>query len=134
MTRALPPYARLLGIEAAPEDHPADLMVPFGMKVLGRPGFMHGGAIAGLLEMGAVAALDKAIADLPVPPRIKPINMTVDFMRGGREATTYSLGTVGRLGKRVANVDVVAWQDDETRLIARAHINFLIVSEKSEKP
>lgn len=124
--RALPPYADLLGIVAAPIGSDAPLAMPFATDVLGRPGFLHGGAIAGLLEIGAVVALDAALADRDPIPRIKPINMTVDFMRGGREATTYVRGGVSRLGTRIANIDVVAWQDDEARPIARAHINFLI--------
>lgn len=129
--RPLPPYAELLGVTFAPADSRATLIMPFGGQVLGRPGFLHGGAIAGLLELAAVAALDAGIAGLTPIPRIKPINMTIDFMRGGREATTYARGTVGRLGQRIANIDVVAWQDDEDRLIACAHINFLLASETS---
>jgi len=128
-TRSLPPYARLLGIVAAPADGGATLAMPFGDATLGRPGFLHGGAIAGLLEMAGVAALDAEIAAGGRTVRIKPINMTVDFMRGGREATSYALGTVERLGKRVANVDVVAWQDSRAKPIARAHLNFLIVDD-----
>lgn len=124
----MPPYAELLGVATAPSESRATLMMPFSGQVLGRPGFLHGGAIAGLLELAAVASLDAAIAELTLPPRIKPINMTIDFMRGGREATTFARGSVGRLGQRIANIDVVAWQDDEDRLIARAHINFLLVA------
>ncbi|TXC73808.1 PaaI family thioesterase [Sphingorhabdus soli] len=129
--RKLPPYADLLGVTLAPADSRATLMMPFGGQVLGRPGFLHGGAIAGLLELAAFASLELAIADLDPQPRIKPINMTIDFMRGGREAMTYARGTVGRLGQRIANIDVVAWQDDEDRLIARAHINFLLAGSAS---
>jgi len=50
----------------------------------------------------------------------------VDFMRGGREKPTRAQGTITRLGNRVANVEATAWQDDRTRPIAAARMNYLI--------
>jgi acyl-coenzyme A thioesterase PaaI-like protein len=58
---------------------------------------------------------------------IKPINLTVDYMRGGRDKPTRARGTVTRLGTRVANVEAVAWQDEPDRPIAAARMNYLIV-------
>ena len=37
------------------------IAMPFADKVQGRPGFLHGGAISGLLEMAAVAAIHRAL-------------------------------------------------------------------------
>lgn len=121
----LPPYATLLGLAISPED-PRVLVMPFGDHVLGRPEFLHGGAISGLMEMAAIVALRHALAD-EGGGRIKPINVTVDFMRGGRDKPTYARGMVTRLGKRVANVETSAWQDDPTKPIAAARMNYLIV-------
>ncbi len=59
--------------------------------------------------------------------RIKPVNVTVDFMRGGRDHPTRALGSVTRLGGRVANVEAVAWQEDRGRPIASARMNYLLV-------
>ncbi|MBB4618043.1 PaaI family thioesterase [Sphingomonas abaci] len=121
-----PPYAALLGIAIEAEgDGPPVLLLPFGEPVLGRPGFVHGGAIAGLLEMAAIAALDQAL-QAEGGGRIKPITVTVDYMRGGRERPTRGVGTVTRLGTRIANVEAVAWQDDRARPIAAARLNYLI--------
>jgi uncharacterized protein (TIGR00369 family) len=126
---ALPPYARLLGLEEEPQaDGPPLLVMPFADPVLGRPGFLHGGAITGLLEMAAIVALRHALAD-EGGGRIKPVNVTVDFMRGGRDKPTRAAGVVERLGTRVANVDATAWQDDRAKPIARARMNFLIVRD-----
>lgn len=128
----LPPYARLLGLEVAPGDDPTLLMMPFGDQVLGRPGFLHGGAIGGLLEMAAIVALWKAIDDErgeEPQARIKPINVTIDYMRGGRDKTTFARATVTRLGTRVANVEASAWQDDPSKPISAARMNYLIVRE-----
>ncbi len=123
----LPPYAAVLGLELEhAEDGTPVMVMPFGQAVLGRPGFVHGGALGGLLEMAAVAALDHALAQ-EGGGRIKPINLTVDFMRGGREKPTRARGIVTRLGKRVANVDAIAWQDDPDRPVARGRLTYLIV-------
>ena len=109
----LPPYAELLGLTVEPgEDRAPLLVMPFGDDVLGRPGFLHGGAIGGLLEMAAIVALQQAL-EAEGGGRIKPINVTVDYMRGGREKPTRAQGIVTRLGTRVANVEA-------TRLAGRS--------------
>src|SRR3546814_8992761 len=72
--------------------------MPFSDDVLGRPGFLHGGAIGGLLEMAAIVALHAAL-ESEGGGRIKPINVTVDYMRGGREKETRAQGIVTRLGR-----------------------------------
>ena len=120
------PYSDLLGLtEEAGADAPT-LVMAFGAHVIGRPGFLHGGAIGGLLEMAAVGALKQALA-AEGEVRVKPINLTVDYMRGGRDKPTRARGTVTRLGTRVANVEAIAWQDEPDRPIAAARINYLIV-------
>jgi uncharacterized protein (TIGR00369 family) len=122
---SLPPYAKLLGLRIEMETDGAPMLVmPFGDAVTGRPGFVHGGAIGGLIEMAAVAALRHALADETVG--IKPVNLTVDYMRGGRDRDTHAAGHVVRLGTRIANVEALAWQDDRNRPIAAARINFLL--------
>lgn len=122
----LPPYAEFLGIEVVvQQDGTAPLLsMPFGDDVLGRPGFLHGGAIGGLLEMAAIVALRHALKDESA--RGKPIGVTVDYMRGGRDRPTLAQGNVTRLGTRIANVEAVAWQDDRSRPIASARMNYLL--------
>jgi uncharacterized protein (TIGR00369 family) len=122
----LPPYADLLGLSVAGwEDGAPRLLMPWSTGVMGRPGFLHGGAIGGLLEMAAFSAL-QARFDEAERPRIKPITVTVDYMRGGREAETFALGQVVRLGSRVANLEASAWQEDRARPIAVARMNVLL--------
>lgn len=119
------PYAGLLNISVqADADGTPVLILPFAEHVVGRPGFLHGGAIAGLLEVAALAALRHALGDVSV--RIKPVTVTVDYQRGGRDHATYAAGRVTRLGTRVANVEATAWQDDQTRPIASARLNCLL--------
>ncbi len=126
----LPPYAQFLGlVEEADGDGVPVLMMKFEPVVVGRPGFLHGGAIGGLMEMAAIVALRHALGDdagKDGAVRIKPVNLTVDYMRGGRPLETRARGTIRRLGTRIANVDATAWQDDETRPIASARLTFLL--------
>lgn len=120
----LPPYARLLGVTLELVDGVPEIVMPFGQHVVGRPGYLQGGAIAGLLEVAAVAAVRHALA--AETARIKPINATVDFMRGGRDHVTRAAGEITRLGARIATVTAVAWQNDRARPIASARMNYLI--------
>ncbi|MDF0487005.1 PaaI family thioesterase [Sphingomonas sp. H39-1-10] len=119
------PYAHALGATPVAGD-PTLLTLPFANAVVGRPGFLHGGAIGGFLEVASIVALRHALG-IESDARIKPINLTVDFMRGGRDKPTFARGVVTRLGTRVANVDATAWQDDPARPIAAARMNYLIV-------
>jgi uncharacterized protein (TIGR00369 family) len=122
---ALPPYAALLGVTMAADGNaPPVLTMPFADGVLGRPGFLHGGAIAGLLELAAIAALRHALGDENAG--IHPLTITVDYRRGGRDRPTIAAGTVTRLGTRIANVEATAWQEDRDRPIATARLNFKV--------
>lgn len=121
----LPPYADLLGATLEWEAGLPLLSMPFSRDVLGRPGFVQGGAITGLIEVAALAALRHQLAG-EGGGRVKPINVTIDFMRGGRERVTYAAGTVTRLGTRIANVEAIAWQESRDKPIASARMNYLI--------
>ena len=120
----LPPYAELLQlrVEHGP-DGPLYVM-PFGDDVVGRPGFLHGGAIAGLLEVAAFGTLSHALGDDQVA--MKPINVTVDYMRAGHPRDTFAAATIERLGSRIANVEAYAWQKERSTPIASAQMNFLL--------
>jgi uncharacterized protein (TIGR00369 family) len=126
VSRALPPYAELLGLSTRRgEDGELLWVMPFRQEVIGRPGFLHGGAIAGLLEFAALGTLyDRLGEDEGVSA--SPINVSVDFMRGGIEHETYAAAIVTRLGNRVANVEAHAWQQDRAKPIAAARMNLLL--------
>ena len=122
----LPPYAQFLGISTRRSDDGELLFVmPFGDVVLGRPGYLHGGAIAGLLEFAAFGALFEALGSRE-GFTAKPVNVTVNFMRGGVDHDTFAAAVVTRLGNRVANVEAHAWQQDRGKPIAAAQMNVLL--------
>ncbi|MEZ5710812.1 MAG: PaaI family thioesterase [Blastomonas sp.] len=127
ITARLPPYARSLGMFVAALDNGAPVIAyDFDGRVAGRPGFLHGGAMAGLLEIAAIAALRTRIDAGDMPQKLKPVNISVEFMRGGKEERTYAVGEIIRLGRRVANVEARAWQGDPAKPIATAFMNFLL--------
>lgn len=120
----LPPYADTLGIEAVEADGERLYRMPFGDIVLGRPGFLHGGAIAGLLELAAMGTVLAELDDEAA--RVKPINMSVNFMRGGTGQDTFAAATITRIGSRVATVEARAWQQDREKPIASALLNLRV--------
>ena len=127
MSHTLPPYGLALGIvEAADPTGEPVLHFDFSERVQGRPGYLHGGAMSGLMEMAAIAALQAELERRGEAMRLKPVNVTVEFMRGGTEQRTFAQGTVMRAGRRVALVNVQCWQDDPAKPIALAQMKVLL--------
>ena len=122
----LPPYASLLNLRIENGENGPLVVMPFGDDVVGRPGFLHGGAIAGLLEFAAFTTLARALGDEGAT--MKPVTLTVDYMRGGSErlGDAFADAIIERLGNRIANIEALAWQQDRAKPIAAARINFLI--------
>jgi uncharacterized protein (TIGR00369 family) len=120
----LPPYAELLHLRFEDREGGPMAVMPFDEDVIGAPGHLHGGAIAGLLEFAAFRSLRLALEDKDVV--LKPITVTVDYMRPGTNHETFATATVERLGVKIANVEAVAWQRDRKSPIASARMNFLL--------
>ena len=120
----LPPYAQLLKLRIEDGDQGPLVVMPFHEDVVGRPGYLHGGAIAGLLEFAAFTTLGRELGDHDVT--MKPITVTVDYMRGGTARDTFADAVVERLGARIANVEAFAWQHERSKPIASARLNFLL--------
>ena len=120
----LPPYAQLLKLKLDEREGGPVWVMPFHDDVVGRPGFLHGGAIAGLLEIASFSALSRALGEREA--EMKPITVTVDYMRAGNATETFADAVVERLGARIANVEAYAWQSDRAAPIASARLNFLL--------
>ena len=87
-------------------------------------GAIHGGVVGGLMEHAASFHLLYKLEDLKTTPRI--INLTIDYLRPALLKDTYARAEVIKQGRRVANVRIHAWQEDENRAVACAHAHFLI--------
>ena len=120
----IPPYAELLKLGFEEIDGDVRVTMPFHDDVIGRPGFLHGGAIAGLLEFAAFTSLARRIGDDKVA--MKPVTVTVDYMRPGLDKETYATAVIERLGSTMANVEAFAWQERRDQPIASARLNFLL--------
>ncbi len=131
LARSLPPYALALDMSVVDELNGVPVIgMPFADRVQGRPGFLHGGAISGLLEMAAVAAIHRALREKGSDSAIKQVNVTIDFMRGGVGQMTYAMGEVTRLGRTMANVEARAWQESRDKPIAMGYMHYLIKAKR----
>lgn len=104
------------------------IAIDFSQDLEGRPGALHGGATGGILETAGYAALRTALAVTDRHVRLKPINVTVQFLRAGKPKRTFACGQIKRLGRRNANIIVEAWQDDRARPIATAVMNVMVIA------
>jgi acyl-coenzyme A thioesterase PaaI-like protein len=98
------PYARALNLSFERDDDETRLLMPFAPGLIGAPGRLHGGTLAGLLEMASLAAIIVALPDDGRMPRLRPITITTDFMREGTPVDTHAAAEITRLGRRIANV------------------------------
>jgi len=119
------PYARFLGVEVAPGEGPIEFLLPFRQEIVGNASLpaVHGGVIGAFLELTALLRLIDESGTERVP---KPISFSVDYLRSAGPATTRARAEIFKLGRRIANVHVVAWQDDPARPVAAGNGKFLL--------
>jgi uncharacterized protein (TIGR00369 family) len=117
------PYARFLGLRAELAGDEMTVILPFSEHLVGNTQLpaIHGGVLGALLEITALAqlSLTQGLARQP-----RPIDVTVEYLRSGRPLDTYARAQIKRLGRRVANVQVEAWQEERARPIASLHGHF----------
>jgi uncharacterized protein (TIGR00369 family) len=103
-------------------------VLPFQEKLIGNPILpaLHGGAIGAFMELTALAQLSLAQPGRRVP---KTIDITIEYLRSGRAQDTYARAILRKVGRRVANVQVEAWQDSRAQPIAGLTGHFLLRNE-----
>ena len=120
------PFFRFLGFTVlqANETHLLAEM-PFEERHIGNPVLetYHGGIIASFME--AIASIH-VLDDINAPP-VKPINLTVDYLRPGFSGILNTRATISRKGRRMASIETVAWLEDETKPVAKGLFHFLLV-------
>lgn len=119
------PYARFLGVGIEESDAGLVCVMPFSEHIVGnaRLPAIHGGVLGALLELTALLRLIHETGNPRVP---KPINFSVDYLRSGRPVTTRARARIFKLGSRIANVHVLAWQDDPEKPVAAGNGKFLL--------
>ncbi len=122
----LVPYAHFLGITFEQTQLGLVFTLPYSQSNIGNTFLpaLHGGAIAGFMENAAIMHLMWTMESLALP---KNIDFTIDYVLSGRPQDTYALCTVVKHGKRVANLQIEAWQDDPDTPIATARSHFKVI-------
>jgi uncharacterized protein (TIGR00369 family) len=123
---AMIPYAQMVGLDITSDDQGLLTVLRAQDDNIGNEiiGAVHGGVVAGLMEHAASFHLLDGLVEPIRIPRI--INVSIDYLRPALNKDTFARGQVIKQGKRVANIRVTAWQDDENKPVATAHAHFLI--------
>lgn len=125
MTRLRSPYARRLGIiELAESGTGIILALPFNETLIGRRGFLHGGAIAGFLALACEEALVRLRRDNRAD--FGCVTSTVQFLRGAREQMDVCATADVSVGGALATANAMAWQADRAQPIATACIKYIL--------
>jgi acyl-coenzyme A thioesterase PaaI-like protein len=122
---AVIPYARFLDVRL--EDDPAGIVcvLPFRDDLVGNAALpaLHGGVVGAFLELTALVQAIELGDSERVP---KPINFSVDYLRSAGPRETRGRAEVVKHGRRIANVRVIAWQEDAAKPVAAGIGNFLL--------
>jgi uncharacterized protein (TIGR00369 family) len=121
------PYVRFLGMQVELAGEEMTAVLPFSQHLVGNPMLpaLHGGVIGAFMEMTALAAL-ALTQESPRAP--KTIDVNIDYLRPGRPQTTYARAILRKVGRRVANVQVEAWQENRAQPVAGLTGHFLLRS------
>ena len=119
------PYARFLGVEVDRSSGALELVLPFRQDIVGNPALpaVHGGVLGAFLELTALLRLIDESGTDRVP---KPITFGIEYLRSAGPYTTRARAEIFKLGRRIANVHVVAWQDDPAKPVAAGNGKFLL--------
>jgi uncharacterized protein (TIGR00369 family) len=119
------PYVRFLGMTAELAGDEMTAILPFSDHLVGNTMLpaIHGGVLGAFMEMTALAQL--SIRE-PLRRQPKTIDITIEYLRPGRALTTYARADVRKLGRRVANVHVEAWQEERASPVAALRGHFML--------
>lgn len=127
------PYAIFLGVRAELKGDELTLVMPFSDHLVGNPMLpaLHGGVVGALMELTAITQLAIASKSERFP---KTIDIGVDYLRSGRPLDTFARARVVKIGRRIANVQVEAWQGQRGQPIAAMHGHFLLAEDAEAAP
>ena len=122
------PYANYLGMQCLCTGEALHFALPASDHLIGNPTLpaIHGGVIGGFMEAAATLHLVWHGQHTPMP---KVIDFSLDYLRPGRQQTTFARCHVVRQGRKIVNVSINAWQHDEEQPIATARTHFLLAHE-----
>jgi acyl-coenzyme A thioesterase PaaI-like protein len=85
------------------------------------------------MEMTALAQL--SIRE-PLERQPRTIDVTIEYLRPGRALTTFARADVRKVGRRIANVHVEAWQESRASPVSalRGHFLLTLPQEGAQTP
>ena len=119
------PYARFIGMKIQIFGDEMTGVLPYIEHNLGNPSLpaLHGGVIGAFMEVTALAQLSIAEPQARMP---RSVDVSIDYLRSGRPIATYARAHVNKVGRRIANVQVEAWQEERARPIAALRGHFML--------
>lgn len=119
------PYAQFIGMQVSRFGDELVFQLPAKDDNIGNPTLpaLHGGVIAGFMEMSAILQLMVFMQATKVP---KVVDFSIDYLRAGHHKDSFAECKITRQGRRVANVSINCWQTNRKALIATARAHFLI--------
>ena len=120
------PYVRFLGMRAELAGDEMTAILPPSPHLIGNTTIpaLHGGVIGAFLEMTALAQL--AVRE-PQRRQPKTIDVTIEYLRPAKGGLiTYARADLRKVGRRVANVHVEAWQDARNSPVAALRGHFML--------
>jgi uncharacterized protein (TIGR00369 family) len=102
-------------------------ILPFSDRIIGNPMLpaIHGGVLGAFMEMTALAQL--SVAE-PLKRQPRTIDISIEYLRSGRPLTTFARAKINKVGRRIANVHVEAWQEQRAAPIAALRGHFLLTA------
>jgi uncharacterized protein (TIGR00369 family) len=119
------PYARFIGVAVDDGEDGPICRLPFRDDLVGNVALpaLHGGVVGAFLELAALVGLIDQTDGDRVP---RPINFSVNYLRSVGSRETRARAEIVKHGRRIANVRVIAWQDDPVKPVAAGVGNFLV--------
>lgn len=124
LTQAVP-FARMLGLRVDVRGESFTCVLPYERSLIGNPVLpaLHGGAVGGFLECAGILHMLWSTEVQSIP---KTINFGIDYLLSCRAQDTYANVYVVKLGKRVSNLRIEAWQTTPDKPVAVATMNLLM--------
>jgi uncharacterized protein (TIGR00369 family) len=87
-----------------------------------------GGLISGPAQMGVadVAAYALILAHIGEVAMAVTSSLTIHFLRGAKPGDLHAEGTLLKLGRRIATVEVLVWSESRERAAAKATVAYAI--------
>lgn len=126
------PYLKFLGMTAELAGDEMTAILAYSPTLIGNVVLpaLHGGVLGAFLEMTAICQL--AVRE-PLRRLPRTIDVTIEYLRPGRPITTFARADIRKVGRRIANVHVEAWQDHKAAPVASLRGHFML-SDPTETP